>query len=90
MEFIHTTELGAIPPDVLKHAKRFLLDLIGVAAAGSKLEANRIIRDTALQLFAASHSGSRFFFYGRSASIAGAPLANSTTIDRFDAMTAIR
>lgn len=85
IEFIHGIDPGAIPPDVVKQAKRFLLDLIGVAAAGSKLDASRIMRDTALQLFAAPQARSRLFFDGRPASIAGAALANSTTIDSFDA-----
>ena len=85
VEFIHRIEPGAIPPDVIRHAKRFLLDLIGVAAAGSQLEASRIMRDTALELFAAPKVGSRLFFDGRAASIAGAALANATTVDSFDA-----
>lgn len=85
VEFIHGIEAAAIPPDVVGHAKRFLLDLIGVAAAGSRLEASRIMRDTAIQLFAAPGTGSRLFFDGRPASIAGAALANATTIDSFDA-----
>ena len=85
VEFIHGIEPDAIPADVIKHAKRFLLDLIGVAAAGSRLEASRIMRDTALQLFAAPQAGSRLLFDGRPASIAGAALANATTIDSFDA-----
>ncbi|MER9545273.1 MmgE/PrpD family protein [Mesorhizobium sp. M0437] len=85
VEFIHGVEPDTIPSDVKRHAKRFLLDLIGVAAAGSKLDASRIMRETALQLFAAPQQGSRLFFDGRSASIAGAALANAMTIDSFDA-----
>lgn len=85
VEFTHGIELGAIPPDVIRQAKRFLLDLIGVAAAGSRLEASRIMRETALSLFSAPQGGSRLLFDGRSASIAGAALSNATTIDSFDA-----
>jgi 2-methylcitrate dehydratase PrpD len=85
VEFTHNIECGAIPPGVVWHAKRFLLDLIGVAAAGSRLEASRIMRETALLLFSAPKPGSRLLFDGRAASVAGAALANSTTIDSFDA-----
>lgn len=85
VDFTHEIQPGAIPPAVVSEAKRFLLDLIGVAAAGSRLEASRIMRETAGLLFAAPQGGSRFLFGEGSASIAGAALANATTIDSFDA-----
>ncbi|MGB3833559.1 MAG: MmgE/PrpD family protein [Mesorhizobium sp.] len=84
-DFILGLRAGDIPPDVARHAKRFLLDLIGVAAAGSRLQVSRIIRNTAVTLFAAGQEGAPFLFDGRLASPAGAALANATTIDGFDA-----
>ena len=85
-DFILGLRAGDIPPDIARHAKRFLLDLIGVAAAGSRLEVSRIARDTAAALFAAgSETGAPFLFDGRLASPAGAALANATAIDGFDA-----
>lgn len=85
VRFIHEFRLDDAPPEVARHAKRFLLDLIGVAAAGSRLDASRILRRTALTLFSTGQGGSRFLFDGRAASPAGAALANAGTIDSFDA-----
>ncbi len=85
VRFIHEFRLDDAPPAVVRHAKRFLLDLIGVAAAGSRLDASRILRRTALTLFSAGQGGSRFLFDGQAASPAGAALVNAGTIDAFDA-----
>lgn len=85
-DFILHLRSGDIPAPVLYHARRFLLDLIGVAAAGSRLPVSRIIRDSAETLFAAGDGHGRpFLFDGRLASPTGAALANATTIDGFDA-----
>jgi len=89
VRFIHEFRLDDAPPAVVRHAKRFLLDLIGVAAAGSRLDASRILRRTALTLFSAGQGGSRFLFDGQAASPAGAALVNAGTIDAFDAHDAI-
>ena len=67
----------------MHQAKRCLLDLIGVAAAGSQLPSSRIIRSVAASQFGGT--GGYFLFDGRSASATGAALANATTIDGFDA-----
>ena len=85
VRFTHGFRFEDAPADIAWQTKRLLLDLIGVAAAGSKLEASRIIRQTALSLFGAGQGGSRLLFDGRIASPAGAALANATTIDGFDA-----
>ena len=83
--FVHPriSSLDDAPTEVVDQAKRCLLDLIGVAAAGSRLEASRIIRSVAASQFGGT--GGFFLFDGRSASAAGAALANATTIDGFDA-----
>ena len=83
ISFIREFRLDDAPVEVVDQAKRCLLDLIGVAAAGSRLEASRIIRSVAASQFGGA--GGLFLFDGRSASAAGAALANATTIDGFDA-----
>ncbi len=83
VRFIHGFRLGNAPAAVPHLAKRSLLDLIGVAAAGSRLPASRIVRNVAGASFGGGSA--RFFFDGRSASPAGAALANATTVDAFDA-----
>ena len=85
LSFIHDFRLDTAPADVVWQAKRCLLDLIGVAAAGSRTAASRIVRDMAVSLLGSGRDASRFVFDGRSASPAGAALANATTIDSFDA-----
>ena len=83
LQFIGDFRLDDAPADVVRQAKRCLLDLIGVAAAGSQLEVSRITRSVALTQFGGAQG--RFLFDGRQASAAGAALANSMTIDGFDA-----
>ena len=81
--FISGFRLEDAPAEAVHQAKRCLLDLIGVAAAGSQLQSSRIIRSVAATQFGGS--GGWFLFDGRSASATGAALANATTIDGFDA-----
>jgi 2-methylcitrate dehydratase PrpD len=83
IDFIHGFRLGAAPAATVHRAKRSLLDLIGVAAAGSRLPASAIMRDVAAAGFGGGNA--QFFFDGRAASPAGAALANATAIDAFDA-----
>lgn len=83
LSFIREFQLGVAPPKVVDQAKRCLLDLIGVAAAGSQLPSSRIARSVAHAQFGGSEG--RFLFDGCRASAAGSALANSTTIDGFDA-----
>ncbi|HTV68738.1 MAG TPA: MmgE/PrpD family protein [Rhizobiaceae bacterium] len=82
-DFISTLQLGDVPPEVVTSAKQSLRDLIGVAAAGTKLPASRITRSVAAAQFGGQDA--LFLFDGRKASPAGSALANSTTIDGFDA-----
>ena len=81
--FIRGFRLADAPLVVVDQAKSCLLDLIGVAAAGSQLAASGIIRSVARSQFGGADGF--FIFDGRSVSPAGAALANATTIDGFDA-----
>jgi len=83
IQFIRSFRLDDAPQDVVRQAKRCLLDLIGVAAAGSQLDSSRIARAVAAAQFGGAQG--RFLFDGRSVSAAGSALANATTIDGFDA-----
>jgi 2-methylcitrate dehydratase PrpD len=75
-----------IPEAVAARAGALLLDLIGVAAAGSATEAGRIARDTAAAFFLAGAPDheARILFDGRPASAVGAAYAGATQIDNFD------
>ncbi|MCV3241161.1 MmgE/PrpD family protein [Mesorhizobium sp. ZC-5] len=81
--FIQDFRFGDAPAEVVVHAKRSLLDLIGVAAAGSRLPVSDAVRTVSLEAFGGTDAG--FFFDGRKASVAGAAFANAMTIDGFDA-----
>jgi 2-methylcitrate dehydratase PrpD len=81
--FIRDFRLADAPVEAVDQAKSCLLDLIGVAAAGSQLAASGIIRSVARSQFGGSDGF--LLFDGRGVSPAGAALANATTIDCFDA-----
>lgn len=81
--FTRDFRLTDAPADVVRKAKWHLLDLIGVAAAGSQLMPSRITRSVAHSQFGGEAAS--FLFDGRRASAAGAALANAMTIDGFDA-----
>jgi 2-methylcitrate dehydratase PrpD len=83
IQFIRDFRLGDAPPQAIHQVKRCLLDLIGVAAAGSQLDASRITRAVAVSQFGGDGGG--LLFDGRKTSIAGSALANAMTIDAFDA-----
>lgn len=83
IDFIGSFRLDEAPAGVVRQARRCLLDLAGVAAAGSRLPASRIVRSVAHFQFGGSDG--RLLFDGRSVSAAGSALANATTIDGFDA-----
>jgi 2-methylcitrate dehydratase PrpD len=80
---------GDIPGDVLHQARRCLLDLLGVAAAGRQTALSRIISGHTNIHFAAGpgiRSVPLLFAAGDPVcSPAGAALANGMTIDAFDA-----
>jgi 2-methylcitrate dehydratase PrpD len=83
--FVLETAYADLPPETIEQAKRCLIDLIGVAAAGSTTELSRIIGNHAVRHFAAGSGGARLMFDGRLVSPAGAALANGMTIDAYDA-----
>src|SRR5439155_18416745 len=69
---------------VVAQARRCLLDLIGVAAAGSRTSAAQIVNHYAATQLRSSETEARMLFDGRRASPAGAAFAGATTIDSFD------
>jgi 2-methylcitrate dehydratase PrpD len=74
-----------IPEAASIAAKRSLLDLIGVAAAGRTTQASQIAHATALKLWPAGSSAASLIFDGRLVSPAGAAFAGAATIDSMDA-----
>ncbi|MDQ6618242.1 MAG: MmgE/PrpD family protein, partial [Pseudomonadota bacterium] len=83
--FVTELAFDDLPRDVVAQAQRCLLDLIGVAAAGSRTPlAHIVVRHAATQL-ASVERGARILFDGRVASAAGAAFAGASTIDAFDA-----
>ncbi|MEL6421141.1 MAG: MmgE/PrpD family protein, partial [Pseudomonadota bacterium] len=95
--FVTRCTLDEMNDDTTEMAALCLLDLIGVAAAGSRLDAGRIARDFAATQMAAgreengrdgqdrpSHQA-RLIFDGRPVSLSGAAFAAATQIDNFDA-----
>jgi 2-methylcitrate dehydratase PrpD len=85
LAFIHDLRFADLPHDVVHQARRCLLDLVGVAAAGRQTELSRIVHGFAIRQMGASEGGARLIFDGRRASAAGAAFAGASTIDSFDA-----
>jgi len=84
--FIHELTYRQLPPSVVGQARRCLLDLIGVAAAGLATDLSGIARRYAVRGMASGEGkGSRILFDGRRASAQGAAFAGAATIDSFDA-----
>ncbi|MDQ3215588.1 MAG: MmgE/PrpD family protein [Pseudomonadota bacterium] len=74
-----------LPTAVVLQAQRCLLDLIGVAAAGSRTPAAAIVNAYASTQLGGGDRSARILFDGRRAGLAGAAFAGATTIDAFDA-----
>ena len=85
VEFASDLRYEDLPASVVSFGKRCLLDLLGVAAAGTSTELSRLIRAHAARHFAGNSGTSSLFFDGRQVSPLGAALANGMTIDAFDA-----
>ena len=83
--FIHRLTFEDLPEVVVSQAKRCLLDLVGVAAAGRRTDLSRIVNAFAVQQLGASAGAARLIFDGRRASPTGAAYAGASTIDAFDA-----
>jgi 2-methylcitrate dehydratase PrpD len=83
--FVRNLSFDALPRDVVEQAQRCFLDLIGVAAAGSRTRLSTIARGYAASHLCGRGNEARMLFDGRRASSAGAAFAGATTIDAFDA-----
>ncbi|MCP5082574.1 MAG: MmgE/PrpD family protein [Alphaproteobacteria bacterium] len=86
-DFVLAAGYDDIPEEALERVQDLILDLIGVAAAATDIEAARIGREMALRLFnaGADDGRARILFDGRSASLGGAAYAGATQIDSLDA-----
>ena len=84
VRFIRTLAFEALPLDVVTQAQRCLLDLIGVAAGGSRAPAATVINSYVVSQMASRDFGARLLLDGRRASVAGAALAGAATIDALD------
>lgn len=86
VEFIHGVTVADLPPAVVEAARWSLLDLLGVAAAGSTTPLSRIAREHAVRWHAAGQGGrARLLVDGRPVSPVGAAFAGAATIDSLDA-----
>jgi 2-methylcitrate dehydratase PrpD len=83
--FVRDLVFSDLPPDVVEQSQRCLLDLIGVAAAGSRTAASAIADAYAASQLCGSDRDARILFDGRRASLAGAAFAGASTIDALDA-----
>ena len=82
-DFVHQTSLDDIPDEIITQARYWMLDLIGVAAAGRTTQLSNIICDHAVDQFGGTSAG--ILFDGRKSSAAGAALAGGMIIDSLDA-----
>lgn len=82
--FVRGIAFADLPPDVALQATRCLLDLIGVAAAGTRTHASGIARSYAASQLCGRDETARLLFDGRRAGIAGAAFAGAATIDAID------
>jgi 2-methylcitrate dehydratase PrpD len=82
-DWIHDLHRSDLPDPVVARARDWLVDLLGVAAAGVRTPLSGIIRDHAVGQFGGT--GARMLFDGRRVSAAGAALAGGMTIDSVDA-----
>lgn len=82
--FVHDLRFADLPSHVVAQARRCLLDLVGVAAAGSTTALSRIVRDHAARYLRGTDRTARLLFDGRAVSPIGAAVANAATIDAMD------
>lgn len=86
-DFLHDLQWADLSPDLAGQARLWLLDLLGVAAGGSRTRLSHIVREHAVLNFGAGPGAAtaRILFDGRSVSPVGAALAGGMTIDALDA-----
>lgn len=82
-DFIHDLCWDDLTAEIRTFARRWCLDLIGVAAAATSTDLSRIIRGHAAAQFGSGTA--RILFDGRLVSPTGAALAGGMTIDALDA-----
>jgi 2-methylcitrate dehydratase PrpD len=83
--FVREPTFADLPDDVVRQGERCLLDLIGVAAAGSRTSGAAMVNAYAATQMCGRDSEARILLDGRRAGLAGAAFAGATTIDAFDA-----
>ncbi|HVF65968.1 MAG TPA: MmgE/PrpD family protein [Casimicrobiaceae bacterium] len=83
--FVSKLAFEHLPADVVAQARRCLLDLIGVAAAGSRTPSTSIVNAFTAAQLGGRDAGARVLFDGRRVGVAGAAFAGAATIDSFDA-----
>jgi len=83
--FVRDLAFDDLPADVVAQGQRCLLDLIGVAAAGSRTQAATIASTYAATQLLGRNRNARILFDGRRAGLAGAAFAGAATIDAIDA-----
>jgi 2-methylcitrate dehydratase PrpD len=85
VDFILNLKFSDIPEQTIQFARRCLLDLIGVAAAGISTPLSIAIRKHAVTQLMAETGGVSMLFDSRQVSPMGAALAGGMTIDSMDA-----
>lgn len=87
IDFLHKTHWQDLPESTREMAVTCVLDLLGVAASGTRTKLSGIITEHALEQFASAtpERSARLLFDGRTCSASGAALANGMTIDSVDA-----
>jgi 2-methylcitrate dehydratase PrpD len=83
LAFVHELSFARLPVEVVASARRSLLDLIGVAAAGSRTPAASIVNSYAVAQLR-GEPDARILFDGRRTGVAGAAFAGASTIDALD------
>jgi 2-methylcitrate dehydratase PrpD len=82
--FVSGLRFERLPDAVVASAQHSLLDLIGVAAAGSRTRAAAIACAYAATQLCGSDLNARILFDGRRSGLAGAAFAGASTIDALD------
>jgi len=85
IEFLQSADADSIPEEMFGLGRKWLLDLLGVAAGGTETSMSRIMRDHVAEHFAPGRRKVPMLFDGRLASPGGAALAGGITIDALDA-----
>ena len=83
--FVRDLAFDDLPADVVAQGRRCLLDLVGVAAAGSRTQGATIASAYAATQLLGRDRNARILFDGRRAGLAGAAFAGAATIDALDA-----